>query len=220
MRQNNCWLQQVSPSLIIYDLDGTLIDSLQDIASAVNQMRRLLKLSEYRETDIAMWIGKGQDHLLIQAMMDNPDLLDEGRYLYERIYSQINGRYSTVYPGVETFLQTAQSQNILQAVVTNKHQSFAEALLHKKTLHRYFTVIYGGDALPEKKPHPLPLLRVIRDCGVFPEQTVMIGDSIHDIRAAKSAAVRSVGLTCGYNHGQPVHLLSPDWTASCLNDLL
>lgn len=216
----NAWLSAESPSLIIYDLDGTLINSLPDIAWSVNRMREQLKLSIYDERTIAHWIGKGVSNLLNLAMSDVPHLLRDANVAFQQSYEKVSGRYSSVYSGVREFLKCAQSQGVRQAVVTNKPHRFAVHLLEEKGLLSYFSVVYGGDSLREKKPHPLPLLQVMKDLSGQPEGTIMMGDSINDIQAAKLAGIRSVGLTYGYNYGEPIHKANPDWVVDDLRALI
>ena len=214
------WLLTVSPSMIIYDLDGTLVDSLPDIVSVVNRVRTQLMLPTYDQQTITHWVGKGVSHLLVLAMADAPQRLEEATHIFYQCYEKISGCYSSVYAGVETFVRYAQLQGVLQAVVTNKPYRFAKHLLEVKGLNTYFSSVYGGDSFHERKPHPLPLLEAMKNESCLPEETIVIGDSVNDIQAARSAKVRSVGVTYGYNYGKSIQEAHPDWVVDDLRVLM
>ncbi len=214
------WLEKFSPDLIIYDLDGTLVNSLPDIIHAVNLMRSQLSLSSLESGYISSGIGKGRGSLMKKIMSDAPELIEQSTSLFEQCYQASNGVYSKVFPGVEPFLQKVRNKNIIQAVVTNKLTELAEILITNQGLGDYFSSISGVDTFKECKPHPMPLLEVMKSFKILPEKTIMIGDSINDVTAAKSAGVRSVGVTYGYNHGDSIASAKPDWIVDRLDELL
>jgi phosphoglycolate phosphatase len=129
---------------------------------------------------------------------------------YQHHYLQINGDHSQTYEGVIEGLSLMKQNGIRLACVTNKPIAFARPLLEKKALLEFFEVIYGGDSLAEKKPHPLPMLTVCGDFNLEPAQTVAIGDSSNDSQAARAAGCRVLTVPYGYNHGQPVHTIDTD----------
>ena len=132
-------------------------------------------------------------------------MFDEAWACYQRHYAAINGEFSSVYPGVIEGLQALQGAGLKLACLTNKPTAFAQPLLARKGLDRFFSHVFGGDAFERKKPDPLPLLRTCQALGSVPERTLMIGDSRNDAEAAHAAGCPVVLVTYGYNHGEPVH---------------
>jgi phosphoglycolate phosphatase len=125
-------------------------------------------------------------------------------------YERINGIHSTLYPGVIEGLDAMRDMGLMLACVTNKPQAFSDALLQRKGLARYFQLVLGGDALPRKKPDPMPLTHACERMGVPVSEAVMIGDSVNDALAARSAGMPIFIVPYGYNEGHDVHSLDVD----------
>ena len=139
---------------------------------------------------------------------------------YQHHYLAINGRYSSVYPGVQQGLMALRGVGLKLACLTNKPTDFALPLLKGKGLGGYFGHVFGGDAFERKKPDPLPLLKTCEALGTAPARTLMVGDSSNDAQAARAAGCPVVLVTYGYNHGQPVRAVDADGFVDSLAELL
>jgi phosphoglycolate phosphatase len=197
----------------LVDLDGTLVDTLGDFTVALNAMLRELSLPALSRADIERRVGKGSEHLIrttLQAVDGDPTLYPQAWAAYQRHYDAANGQHAPVYPGAREGLDFLRARGVRMACVTNKPGRFARDLLRAKDLDGYFDQVVGGDAYPERKPHPMPLLMSAQALGVAPAQTLMVGDSSNDAQAARAAGCPVVLVTYGYNHGEPVRSVDAD----------
>ncbi len=197
----------------LIDLDGTLVDTLGDFTVALNATLRELGLPDLSRADIERRVGKGSEHLIrsaLQAAGGDPALYERAWAAYQRHYDAANGRHAQVYPGVIEGLAFLQARGVRLACVTNKPGRFAHDLLRVKALDGYFEQVHGGDAFPQRKPHPMPLLMAAQGLGTAPAQTLMVGDSSNDAQAARAAGCPVVLVTYGYNHGEPVRSADAD----------
>lgn len=197
----------------IVDLDGTMVDTLGDFAVALNLMLRDLSLPPIEAAAVEGMVGKGSEHL-IRAVLAKVGA-DASRFepaweAYQAHYLAINGRHSAVYAGVTEGLRTLQQAGLRLACLTNKPTDFARPLLEMKGLAAYFERVLGGDAFERKKPDPLPILRTCELLDVSPGETLVIGDSSNDARAARAAGCPVWLVTYGYNHGEPVRSVDAD----------
>jgi len=193
---------------VTFDLDGTLLDTVADLAEASNRMLRELDLPTYPEDDIRRFIGRGINVLVERCLTrpepPSPELLDHAIVAFKRHYAEVNGQFATIYPGVLEGLQAWKATGLPMAVITNKAAVFTEPLLERMGLRAYFDVVVSGDTTPHKKPHPEPVLYACRVMGRPPERNLHIGDSIHDIHAAKAAGSTAYCVPYGYNEGRAV----------------
>jgi phosphoglycolate phosphatase len=206
---------------LMIDLDGTLIDTLGDFDAVLNHVAHDMKLPPVSRLFIENTVGKGSEHL-IRSLLEElgaPDRFDEAWPLYQRHYLAINGTHASLYPGVLEGLQALQKRGLPMACLTNKPLAFAEPLLEKKEVRKFFQYVFGGESFERKKPDPLPLLRTCEALGTPPAATLMIGDSSNDAQAARAAGCPLVLMTYGYNHGQPISLLDADVNLSRLDQL-
>jgi phosphoglycolate phosphatase len=197
----------------LVDLDGTLVDTLGDFTVALNAMLRELSLPALSRADIERRVGKGSEHLIratLHAVDGDPALYPQAWAAYQRHYDAANGQHAPVYPGAREGLDFLRARGVRMACVTNKPGRFARDLLRAKDLEGYFEQVVGGDAYPERKPHPMPLLMSAQTLGVAPAQTLMVGDSSNDAQAARAAGCPVVLVTYGYNHGEPVRSVDAD----------
>jgi len=208
----------------IIDLDGTMLDTAPDFHVAVNRMRADLGLEPLAMQTIINFVGKGSENLMRRVLAVDYDedsveqYFDQALASYQDHYERINGDYATLYPKVIEGLQAFKAKGVRLACVTNKPIAFALPLLKKMGLFSYFDVVYGGDSLPQKKPHPQPLLQVCHDFGLQPGQVVAIGDSSNDALAARAAGCRVLNVPYGYNHGEPIHNVDSDGIVLTLLD--
>ncbi len=211
-----------------FDLDGTLCDSIPDLAASANAMRQALGLSPLPQATIESYVGDGIASLVHRALTADfhgqaePAQWEEGFTLFVRHYAEHIADATRPYPEVEAGLGLLKSLGIPLAVVTNKSEVLAVKLLRELGLADYFSLILGGDSLPEKKPSPAPLLHVAQVLGVDHANMIMVGDSRNDILAAKAAGCTAVGVTYGYGD---MTLLSqdpatrPDWLIRSLPEI-
>jgi len=217
------------PRCVLFDLDGTLVDSALDLTAAVDNMLQALGREPAGEARVRQWVGNGAPVLVMRALSGEmyptenavePELFQAAFEVFLSAYTQSNGRYSKVYPGVEPLLEHLQQAGVPQAVVTNKPMAFTLPLLKALKIDHYFNQVVGGDSLPVKKPDPLPLLTVLEAVGCPPEQALMVGDSRNDVQAARAAGCPVVCVSYGYNHGESVAACAPDRVVGSLAELI
>ncbi|WP_414154675.1 phosphoglycolate phosphatase [Pseudomonas sp. BNK-43-a] len=214
------------PRLVMFDLDGTLIDSVPDLAAAVDRMLLELGRPAAGLDAVRQWVGNGAEVLVRRALAGGIEHDAVDAQLAERALALFMGAYgeshelTVVYPGVRDTLRWLRKQGVEMALITNKPERFVGPLLDQMKIGRYFRWIIGGDTLPQKKPDPAALLFVMKMAGIAPEQSLFVGDSRSDVQAARAAGVKSVGLTYGYNHGRPIDEESPSLVLDDLRLLL
>jgi len=206
--------------LLIFDLDGTLIDSRQDLVNAVNQARAELGLPPIPDQLIASYVGDGAPVLIRRALGPEADEQDVQRALqfFLDYYAEHKLDFTRAYPGVEEALGRLASLQMKMAVLTNKPVGISQAILEGLGLARYFFAVYGGNSFPYKKPHPIGVETLCQQAGVPPEQCLLVGDSAVDVRTARNAGVKVCGVTYGF---QPETFKQepPDWLVNSLLEL-
>ncbi|AXA64985.1 phosphoglycolate phosphatase [Pseudomonas oryzihabitans] len=212
------------PALVMFDLDGTLLDSAPDLAAAVDAMLVRLDRAPAGLDKVRLWIGNGARVLVRRALADDmvhaavdEAAADEALALFMELYGGSH-TLTRLYPGVLDSLALLRTLGVRLAVITNKPERFVAPLLADMGLGD-FDWIVGGDTLPQQKPDPAGLLWVMQQAGVVAGQALFIGDSRNDIRAARAAGVRCVALSYGYNHGEPIALEQPDLVVDDLREL-
>ena len=201
---------------VLFDLDGTLIDSKKDIAAAANSARVHFGLEPLPLDVVVTYIGRGVDHLLNRTLGDfaTSERVQEGMGILMAHYRDHLVVHTTIYPGVHELLDSLKKRRIPMGVVSNKPHALTPLTLEKLGLKEYFRVALGADATPHKKPHPEPLLTALKTLNAAPQSSVMIGDSLVDAQAGRNAGM-SVGLVShGYTHRS--ELATAD--ADCLVD--
>ena len=198
------------------DLDGTLADTIPDLAEAANRMLRELGRPGLEPERIRTFVGKGIPRLVERVLAGSLEgrvessLLARALPIFERRYGEVNGRHTVIFPGVREGLRQLQAMRLPLACVTNKAERFTLALLDQLQLASSFEQVIAGDTLPRKKPHPEPLLHACRGFGIHPGDMLMIGDSANDVEAARSAGCPVFCVDYGYNEGQDVRALDVD----------
>lgn len=222
---NSPW---TAPRALLFDLDGTLVHSLPDLADAVDDMLASYGLPALGEPTLSTMIGNGSHKLIERALAasrwcgapaHSTELLAEAHQRFLQRYRQQLCRRSRLCPGVAAQLPLLQEAGIALAVVTNKPTEFVLPLLRALGIAEYFVLLLGGDSLPEKKPSALPLLHACGQLGVAIDDAIMVGDSCTDIEAARAAGMRVVAVSYGYNHGEPVADAGPDALLDTLSQL-
>jgi phosphoglycolate phosphatase len=209
-------MKSLSAELILIDLDGTMIDTVPDLAIAVDGMMSQLNMPERGEEKVRHWVGNGIDRLVKRALLNqlegepDEDLFQSALPIFKEIYAVANGHHSQVYPEVIKGLEWLKSQKYKVACITNKAAQFSEPLLKAVNLYDYFRLVISGDSLPKKKPDPLPLLHAADFFKVDRHNALMIGDSVNDVRAARAAEFKIICVNYGYNHGNDIRTAKPD----------
>jgi phosphoglycolate phosphatase len=207
---------------ILFDLDGTLLDTVPDLAIAANRMLAELGCEALPEQDIARFVGRGITNLVertLQAAGIAKALKADALNLFERFYAEESGRRSRPYPGVTESLAHLREAQVPMGVVTNKAAVFTMPLLETTGLHRFFTAVVSGDTTPWKKPDPRPVLHACGELGAAPARTLYIGDSIHDVRAGHAAGCAVWCVPYGYNEGQPIEAAGADRVVAGLTEV-
>ena len=191
-----------------FDLDGTLVDSIPDLAAACHAMLAELGQPPRTDDDIHRFVGKGMAVLVERCLTwdaaPEASLLEAGIASFRRHYADINGRASTVYPGVVEGLEAFRALGLPLGVVTNKPAAFTAPLLERMGLAAYFEVVISGDTLAFKKPRPEPLLHACALLATEPGLNLHVGDSLNDIESARAAGCPVICVPYGYNEGRPV----------------
>jgi len=209
----------------LLDLDGTLLDSVPDLAMAANAMRVELGMGVLREDVIATFVGKGAENLVRRALAGSRDapepeeaLFQRARTSFYRHYHLVNGDKAVVFDGVVDGLKAMRGQGLKLGVVTNKPAEFTLPLLQRTGLAGFFEALVCGDTCARKKPDPMPVVHACELLGVEPARTVIIGDSINDALAGRRAGTQVLVVPYGYNEGMDIRTLDVDGIVSSLVD--
>ncbi len=216
----------MSARLIVFDLDGTLIDSAPDLVKAVNYALTKLDKPTHSQATIQQWIGNGADVLVKRALLNNwhvgeiPDDFEDAFELFKTYYAEHDWVHSRLYDGVLETLQTLKNDGFKLACITNKTARFTNPLMETAGLAPYFDFIASGDTFAEMKPNPLPLLETAKLLNVVPENAWMIGDSINDISAGKRAGFKTIAVSYGYAGQHSMADLNADYTVNAILEIV
>jgi phosphoglycolate phosphatase len=189
----------LSRELLIFDLDGTLIDSKRDLADSVNATRAWMGIGPLADDQISSYVGNGAPALVRRALPDASEQdLERGLRYFLDYYREHMLDATTLYPGVREALNRLHQAAIPLAVLTNKPVRFSVRLLERLELGEHFFRIYGGNSFDEKKPHPKGVDLLVEEAGAARERTIMVGDSAVDVRTARNARVRACGVSWGF----------------------
>jgi len=184
---------------VFFDLDGTLVDSLQDLADAVNHMLVCIGRPPLGIASLRRMLGSGVRELIRKALAtDSPTEIERGLGLFLEFNTLHIADKSRLYPGVREILEQLTAQGFDLAIISNKSEALSRLILKKLGIDHYFGFICGGDTFEEMKPSPLPLLRVLERLVIPAESAVMVGDSINDIQAGRRAGITTIGCSWGY----------------------
>jgi phosphoglycolate phosphatase len=217
------------PALVMFDLDGTLIDSVPDIARALDATLRAHDLPPAGEARVRQWVGRGSRQLLREALgfaagiaPAGVDAEPLGRALetYQAIYLRDCTRDTRMLPGAAELVAALHGAGVKTACVTNKPQAITVRVLEHFALLEHFDAVLGGGSGVAAKPDPAPLVLLMERLGVDADQALMVGDSRHDVRAARAAKVAVICRANGYNHGEDIRAEDPDAVVSELRELL
>lgn len=206
---------------VTFDLDGTLLDTITDLAEACRLMLAEIGEPPRSLAEVHGFVGKGMavlvERCLTHGEPPSAEKLHAAIESFKRHYATVNGRFTQIYPGVLDGLQAWRASGVRMGLVTNKPGMFTEALLERMGMADYFDVVVSGDTTGHKKPHPEPILHACRILGVRPDRNLHIGDSKNDIHAAHAAGCLAYAVPYGYNEGAPVDSADCD---ALVSDLL
>jgi len=204
------------PEMVLIDVDGTLVDSVPDLAFCVDEMLKQLDMRTRGEAAVRHWVGNGVERLvkrgLINQLNGEPDkaLYDKALPIFRELYAENTSKRSCLYDGVSEALEFLKSTGVKIGCVTNKASEFTLPILNDLGISDYFETVLCGDMVERKKPDPMPLLQSAEKLGVAAQASMMIGDSMSDVKAARAADFSIVCMSYGYNHGEDIRDYNPD----------
>ncbi len=213
------------PEMILIDVDGTLVDSVPDLAFCVDEMMEAIGRGPRGEVRVRDWVGNGVERLVRRALTGSLDgepsdeEFSRAYPIFLELYAENTSKRSCLYPGVREGLDYLEAQGYRLGCVTNKAAQFTIPLLKDLGVYDDFGIVVSGDALPVKKPDPGPLLHAAQHFGVAPERALMLGDSVSDVKAACAAGFQIVCMSYGYNHGEDIRNYGPDRVIDSMAEL-
>ena len=208
--------------LLVFDLDGTLIDSKEDLALSVNAVREWMGMPRLPNETVASYVGQGVPTLIRRALANGAagevteEAVQEATAFFLDYYRAHMLDNTVAYDGVREALEELGGRKL--AVLTNKPVAFSRAILAGLKLADYFAFVYGGNSFEQKKPDPVGVIKLMSDTGALPRETVMVGDSDTDVLTGRNAGV----WTCGVTYGLGSHTLervAPDVLVGDLREL-
>ena len=201
--------------MILIDVDGTLVDSVPDLTYCVDQMMIQMGRPPHGEAWVRDWVGNGVERLVKRALVNQLDgEPDEALYaralpVFEALYRDNTSKRSCLYPGVQEALDFLRTTGVRIGCVTNKASQFTLPLLRDLGVHDYFEITICGDMVERKKPDPMPLLLAAEQLETEAKASMMLGDSMSDVNAARAAGFQIVCMSYGYNHGEDIRDYDP-----------
>lgn len=204
------------PDMVLIDVDGTLVDSVPDLAFCVDEMLKQLDMPTRGEAAVRHWVGNGVERLVKRGLINqldgepDQDLYDRALPIFRELYAENTSKRSCLYEGVSEALDFLKTTGVKIGCVTNKASEFTLPILRDLGISGYFQTVLCGDMVERKKPDPQPLLMSAEKLGVTPEASMMLGDSMSDVKAARAAGFSIICMSYGYNHGEDIRDYSPD----------
>jgi len=218
-------MKTFQPKLIMIDLDGTLVDSVPDLAYCIDEMMQKLGLQKWGEVKVRHWVGNGIPKLVERALTGElegrpiKEVFDMAYPIFLDLYEANATERSYLYDGVREGLDYLKSQGYQLGCVTNKSEQFTHPLLKVLGIFNDFRIIISGDTLKKRKPDPMPLLYCAERFNLKPEQCLMLGDSVSDVKAARAAGFDIICMSYGYNHGNDIADENPDLVIDSMSQL-
>ena len=218
-------MKRFQPKLIMIDVDGTLVDSVPDLAYCIDEMMQELDLQKLGEAKVRHWVGNGIPKLVERALTGElegrpiKEVFDIAYPIFLDLYEDNAAERSYLYDGVREGLDYLKSQGYQLGCVTNKSEQFTHPLLKALGIFNDFKIIISGDTLGKRKPDPMPLLYCAEHFNLKPEECLMLGDSVSDVKAARAAGFNIICMSYGYNHGNDIADENPDLVIDSMSQL-
>jgi phosphoglycolate phosphatase len=218
--------KKFNSKLVMIDVDGTLVDSVPDLAYCIDQTMIVMGRDVWGEDKVRHWVGNGVPKLVERSISGklegeaNKKDFDKAYKIFLDLYSQNTSKRSCLYDGVIEGLNYIKEQGYLLGCVTNKAEQFTLPILKELEIIDNFEIVISGDTLEKKKPDPLPLTHASDFFGVKPEESIMIGDSISDVKASRAAGYKIICMSYGYNHGIDIRDSNPDLVIDSMTELI
>ncbi|MBJ7436356.1 MAG: HAD-IA family hydrolase [Acinetobacter sp.] len=211
--------------VLLFDLDGTLVDSATDLHRAMNMSLNALQLPTVTEAQVRVWVGKGTAlfcQSTLQHLTGKVDPAQQQQLLdtFLKIYNADPCVETQPFDGIVEFLEWGLAQKKTMICVTNKPELPARAIVDHLGMTHYFADVIGGDRFEERKPHPRQLLHCVEQYAQSKDQVLMIGDSSNDVEAARRAGIDCVVVSYGYNHGENILDCQPQQVVDNLCELI
>jgi phosphoglycolate phosphatase len=205
---------------LIFDLDGTLVDSRRDLATSVQYLQKHYGARLSSEKEVAAFVGDGVVKLVQRALPDLPPAgLEEAITTFKKFYREHCLDHSRVYPGVRETLRHFRRKKM--AVVTNKPVRVSGYMLERLGLSSAIAVLVGGDSLPQKKPHPEPVLNALKTLGIYDaKRAVVVGDGPNDVLSGRAAGTRTCGIKSNIGDPQKLTKSRPDFMIKNMKELM
>ncbi len=218
-------MSKFNPKLILIDVDGTLVDSVPDLAFCIDELMLILNRPKHGKDKVRHWVGNGVQKLVKRALTGklepqvNIDEFDKAYPIFLELYAKNTSKRSCLYSGVKEGLTYLKSKKYNLGCITNKDEQFTHPLLKDLGIFNNFEIIISGNTLEHKKPHPLPLLHSAKHFNLNPKDCLMIGDSINDVQASRAAGFNIICVSYGYNHGEDINNAQPDLVIDSMAEL-
>ncbi len=213
------------PEMVLIDVDGTLVDSVPDLAYCVDEMLKALDMPVRGEERVRHWVGNGVERLVCRGLINDlngePDeaLFEKAMPIFNALYAENTSKRSCLYPGVKEALEFLRTTDVKIGCVTNKAAQFTLPILKDLGIADYFEIVICGDTLEKKKPDPMPLLHAAEQLAVLPQNSLMLGDSMSDVKAARAAGFSIICMSYGYNHGEDIRDYHPDAVVDRMDEI-
>lgn len=213
------------PEMVLIDVDGTLVDSVPDLAYCVDEMMKQLDMPTRGEAKVRHWVGNGVERLVKRGLINqldgepNETLYTKAIQIFRELYAVNTSVRSCLYDGVPEAMEFLKSTGVKMGCVTNKASEFTLPLLEDLGISDYFETILCGDMVERKKPDPLPLIMSAKKLAVSPQSSLMIGDSMSDVNAARAAKFSIICMSYGYNHGEDIRDYDPDAVIDTMTEI-
>lgn len=212
------WCSLKKFEVVIFDLDGTIANTLADITLSVNEVMANFNHPKLKLNTVRKLIGSGVPSLMQGALKtNNKNKINSATKLFINSYSKNLNNKTILYSGILKLLNKLSSKKL--AIVTNKPQKHTNELLLALAINKYFKVVYGGDSFKHKKPHPKPIINILKTLKVESSKVVLIGDGVNDILAAKAANIACASVGYGYCDKEELLALKPDFFFKTVSEL-
>ena len=199
--------------LVIFDLDGTLVDSLDDLVLSANEARRFFKLPPLPKEEIASFVGDGMVMFVKRLFKDSPVEVEEAIEKFREKYSLHLTDNTRFYKGMPECVNRLKKADFKVGILSHKTERFSKMVIEQLGMIEVFDFIYGGDSFDEKKPSPLPIVKILEEFKGDRRKSFMIGDSCNDILSGKGAGIKTIAVVFGFNGTSHLKECKADFTA-------